>query len=182
MKTTYLIWRTPPSSSATPDWQEISGKEFLALVRSPKSKNRHFIKLQNMDGGDADMAIVMETTKADYLKWKCEKNHADYLRKCQKAITVVSYHSFESDDGECFGEELLPTLNSDVEAQYVNTLLFEAAMASLTDEEQRLIEFLYLSDRRRSVRDYEQTTGIPKSTASRRHKAALEKLKSILED
>jgi hypothetical protein len=179
MKATYLIWKTPPRNGANPDWQEISGKEFFALVRSLKNKDRYFIKLQSMDGDDADRAIFIEATEADYLDWKREKNHTDYLRKGRKMITVISYHSLESDDGECFGEELLPTPNGDVDAQYVNALLFEAALASLSDEEYRLVEFLYLSNRRRSVRDYEQVTGVSKSTISRRQKAVLEKLKNF---
>jgi len=45
MRTTYLVWKTPPQNGEAPDWQQIKGKDFLALVRSSESKGRYFIKL-----------------------------------------------------------------------------------------------------------------------------------------
>ena len=65
MKTTYWIWKQPPISGDTPIWQEITGNEFLAFVRSPASKNRHFIKLQSTDLDGKDGVLVMEATRDD---------------------------------------------------------------------------------------------------------------------
>jgi DNA-directed RNA polymerase specialized sigma subunit len=176
MRTTYLVWKTPPQNGEAPDWQQIKGKDFLALVRSPESEGRYFIKLPSTNGDFSDTAIVMETTEAEYLKWKREKNHADYLKNCGKHITVISYHIFESD------EEQLPNPANDFEPQFLNAMALDAALASLTDEEYRLVEFLYLSDKPGTVREYEQLTGMPKSTVSRRHKAVIEKIKVFFED
>jgi hypothetical protein len=87
MKTTYLIWKDPSCNGIDPDWQEITGKEFLALVRSAESKNRHFIKLQSTEDDGADGAIVIEATKIDYMDWKREKNHAHYVQGFGKDVS-----------------------------------------------------------------------------------------------
>jgi len=48
-------------------------------VRSPEGKGRFFIKLDS-DGED-DGRIVMEATKAEYVQWRKEKDHSDYIRE-----------------------------------------------------------------------------------------------------
>ena len=35
MKTTYLIWKDPSCAGINPEWQELTGQEFYALVKSP---------------------------------------------------------------------------------------------------------------------------------------------------
>ena len=102
MKTTFLIWKTPPIGGAAPDWQKITGKQFNALVNSPEGIGRYFIKLPSIDPGGRDGAVVMEATEADYMNWKHETNRADYLRRRGKGITVISYHAMESDDSDCY--------------------------------------------------------------------------------
>ena len=177
MKTTYLIWKNPDGNGVSPEWRQITGMEFLALVRSLEGKNQYFITLPGID--DNDGAIVMEATEEKYQDWKREKNHSDYLRKCGKDTTVVSYHAMESEDGECYGEELLRDNDCDVETQCINTQGFEAAIASLTEPERRLVEYLYLSDNPGTVRSYAELTRISKSTVSRWNMAILEKLKKF---
>ncbi|MGI5899803.1 MAG: hypothetical protein ACOX8S_07785 [Christensenellales bacterium] len=43
MKTTYLIWKDPACGGISPELQEITDKEFYALVNTDAGKNRHFI-------------------------------------------------------------------------------------------------------------------------------------------
>ena len=182
MKSTYLIWRNPPRNGESPDWQEITGKQFYNLVSSSAGKDRFFVKLASTDQDGGDGTIVMEATQADYAEWMREKNHADYLMRFSKGITVLSYHGMKSDDGEYYGEELLPNPGSDIEGRHIGAIAIEAALAELTDEEYRLIEFLYLSDKPGTLRDYERESGIPKSTVSRKQKLAFKKLKKFFEN
>lgn len=74
MKTIYLIWKDLSCGGVNPDWQEITGQEFYALVDSVEAKERYFIKLPSSHANGSDGAIVMEATKSDYLNWKSEKN------------------------------------------------------------------------------------------------------------
>lgn len=182
MKTTYLIWNTPPFSGETPIYKEINGKEFLALVRSPESEGRYFVKLPSTEPDGSDGAIVMETGEADYLAWKKEKNNSDYLQRFEKMRAFVSYHAMETEDGYCFGEEMLPDPESGIESPCLNALAFEEALSSLSDGEYRLIEFMYLSDEQGTVRAYEKLTGIPRTTINRQQKTILEKLKKYFLD
>ena len=181
MKTTYLIWQNPSCSGINPDWKKINGKDFLALVRSPEGKGRYFIKLASTESDGSDGTVVMEATEATYQNWKREKNHSDYLRNLGKTVTVISYHSLKSDEDDCYGEELLANPNSE-DTELLNALALELALASLTEAEYKLIEFLYLSDKPGTVRGYEEMTGIPKTTVSRRQKVALDKLKKYFSD
>ena len=182
MKTTYLIWKAPACDGINPDWLEISAQDFLNLVRSAEGKCRHFIKLPATDYKGKDGTIVMETTESYFTDWKRDKNHSDYLIRVGKNVKVDSYHALEAgEDDECSGEELLPDHSCDTETNCIEMFALETALASLNADEIRLIDFLYFSDSKKTVRDYEELTGIPKSTANRHKIAILKKLRKYLE-
>lgn len=183
MKTTYLVWKDPTCHGANPDWQEISGKEFLALVRSPDGKGRWFIKMDSTERNGADGAVVMEATKSEYVRWRKEKDHSDWVREGQakRGYKVVSYNAIETEDG-CFGEELLADEDSDVETDCHRQFERErvkAALAALSDEEREMIGFLLISGKG-SERDFARLTGIPQKTINDRKNRAIAKLKKNL--
>lgn len=182
MKTIYLAWESPLCDGVTPRLQEISGKEFFDIV-STKSKDRYFIKLLGELGNKDDREIVMETTKADYLNWKQEKNHADYLRQYKKLVSTSSYHALESKDRECFGKKIFRDENRDVwEEAYLLNLRTEirAAISQLSPKEKELIEGFFLSGKKYTEREYSKLTGVPQKTFNDRKKRVLNKLKKIL--
>lgn len=181
MKTTYLVWK---DSAVSGDYIQISGKEFLALVRLPENKGRHFIKLLNVSEYDRDGAIIMETTKDEYVEWRNEKRRREYLQEINPGIKPISYHAIESDDGR-FGEELLADNNCDIEQDYISALepdLLKKALSLLTDEEYRLIEYIYLLPQKGTERGYSTLIGVPKSTVNRYKLAIFEKIKKIIEE
>ena len=90
MKTTYYAWENPDCNGIDPIWVELSGLEFLALVRSAESKGRYFIKLENDQNGTA---TIIESTATSYLAWKKEKNRREYLKRCAEGKPTVSYHA-----------------------------------------------------------------------------------------
>ncbi|MDR1565107.1 MAG: hypothetical protein LBS74_09135 [Oscillospiraceae bacterium] len=183
MKTTYLVWKDPACGGKNPDWQEISGQEFLALVRAVDSPKRHFIKLDSSELDGADGAVVMEASETVYAEWKREKNHRAYLRSVAKDTSVVSYHALEGEDGT-FGEELLVDTSLDIEQDFIRSQepeLLRTALSRLSEDERQMIEYLYLSANPGTVRGYEEMTGIPKSTVNRRQQAVLAKLKNFFD-
>ena len=184
MKTTYLVWKDPSCNGINPVWQELTGREFFALVNAPENKGRRFVKLYGAseDGSDGD--IVMESTDDEYRRWRKEKDHGDWIREGQEetGYQVVSYHAMETEDG-CYGEELLWDKDCDVEAECFRKFKIEAvsaAVASLTDDERRLVEYFYLSDHPGTERDYSALTGIPQKTVNDRKNRVLAKLRKIL--
>jgi hypothetical protein len=104
LKTKYFVWEDVECDGINPNWQELTGREFLALVRSAKVAGRYFVKLENAHDGTA---TVIEATRASYLAWKKEENHREYLKGFEDGISAFSYHSADSDDGGC-GEGLEP--------------------------------------------------------------------------
>ena len=187
MKTIYLIWKNPACNGVNPKWKQLSGKEFLDLVRSLEGKNRYFIKLSNHDHEAKDGQIVIEATKTAYQDWKKEKNHADYLQKHSAGWQIISYHAMAKPNeagtvgDECPLEEILIDVDSAFENDFINSHLLEIALSTLTADERHLIEHLYMVDEPYTLRSYETLTGISKSTSSRRQKAAFEKLKKFFE-
>jgi len=130
MKTTYLVWKDPSCNGINPDWQELSGKEFLALVRSDEGRRRHFIRLDSIEPNGADGAIVMEATQVVYADWKREKNRNDYLNRVNGEYTIVSYYALEGDDGS-YGEELLADEDTNTENECLSLLDEQALNAAL---------------------------------------------------
>ena len=187
MKTIYLVWKNPACNGVNPEWKQLSGKEFFTLVRSLEGKNRYFVKLPNPDHETKDFQIVIEATKAAYQDWKKEKNHVDYLQKHSAGWQVISYHAIANPNGagavddECPLEEMLIDADSAFENDLISSHLLEVALSVLTADERHLIEHLYLVDEPHTLRSYETLTGVSKSTASRRQKAAFEKLKKFFE-
>ena len=180
MKTTYLVWEDPSCDGINPNWRELTGQEFLAFVRSAEAAGRHFVKLKNAQDGNA---TVIEATRASYLAWKKEENHREYLKACAEGIPVISYHESEA-DGSGNGEEMLEDKTADVLSDCLAAMAREtlkAALASLTEDEYRLIAYLYLSDRRGTVRGYASLTRSTKSTVERNKSKVLVKLKNFFE-
>ena len=186
MKTIYLVWKNPTEGGINPDWLQLSGKEFLTLVRSLEGKNRYFIKLANPDHETFDSQIIIEATKEAYTAWKKEKNHADYLQKHSAGWITISYHAMgatnSDDEQESLGEELMADGESDFENDFINAYQLEVALNTLTEEERHIIEHFYFMNKPGTSRSYAQETGISKSTANRRHEAAFTKLKKFFEN
>lgn len=180
MKTIYLIWKNP----ATPNgYKEISGQEFLTLVRSSEAKGRYFIKLPSVSEDGSDGAIVMETTKDKYIDWKSEKNHTDYLLRHKAGRPTLRYHALEDEEGD-YGEEMLADDNTDVELKCITALepdLLHEALAKLTEDEYQLIEYMYLSPEKGTERGYSAITGIPQKTINNRKIRILQKIKNYFE-
>ena len=185
VKTTYFIWKSQPRNGTSPDWLEINGQEFYALVNSPENKNRYFVMLKGVSENDG--TVVIESTKSEYCKWRKEKDHGDYVRECnlKKGYKIFSYHNDVSTNGDCYGEEILADMNCNVEADYFEALELEMlneALAQLTDNERRMIEHLYLLEEKRTEQEYSSLIGIPQQTINYRKNQILQKLKNFFEN
>jgi DNA-directed RNA polymerase specialized sigma subunit len=88
----------------------------------------------------------------------------------------------ETEEDECYGDDLLLDENSLFEDECLMLLALDTVLASLTEAEYRLVEFLYLSEKPGTIRDYEALTGISKSTVSRLHITIIAKLKKFFEE
>lgn len=185
MKITYLVWKDPNCNGVNPEWEYLSRKKFLALVKSPKGDGRQFIKLNTTNGDGSDGKIVIEATEAEYKDWLIEKRHRQYLRDINPGYTEISYHAIREEDDDCSGEEILAdeTVNVlDDCLLMMDKQILKSALEQLTPEEHRLIAFFYLSDEQGTERDFSTLTGIPQKTVNDRKNRVLKKLKKYFEN
>ena len=181
MKTTYLVWENPGCNGINPIWKELAGQEFLALVRSAEAAGRYFVKLENAQDGTA---IVIEATKANYLAWRKEKRHREYLETCAGDKHIVSYHALKTDDGY-YGEETLEDKEVDVLSESLAAIAREtlkAALASLSADEYELIAYLYLAEKRGTERGYAALHGVTQKAINKKKNSVLTKLKNFFDE
>ena len=183
MKTTYLIWKHPKCNGVSPHWLEITGQEFFALMKSPESTGRYFIRLNSTDLNGEDGAFVLEATHEQYIAWKKEHNHTDYLQRIASGVVEISYHAL-FDVGEV-DEMLLIDTSCDIEEAYIQsqeaTMLY-AVLEQMEEDERAMLEYLYLADERGTERGYASLEGISNATVHRRKITILEKIKKFFED
>jgi hypothetical protein len=178
MKTTYWVWKDLTCNGISPEWSNITGLEFLEIVRTMNPQSRFFITLASVNEDDGDGRIVIEATEAEYRKWRKEKRREQYLHTFTPDNVEMPQHDSNSAE-DC------ADANCDVEAECFDRIEREyvvAAVARLSDEDKRLIEYLYLSEKRGTVRGYAALAGIPKSVVHRRIIEILATLHKMLTD
>ena len=132
------------------------------------------------DGRDGN--VVMESTKCVYDDWKRQKDRKDYIHKVNKGFVTLSYHSSE-DKYTSLSEEYIPDQESNFEDSCMDKFRLEAvreALERLNEDEKRMIEYLYLSDKPGTERGYSALTGISPMTVHDRKIRILKKLKKFL--
>ncbi|MDR1891669.1 MAG: hypothetical protein LBQ48_01470 [Oscillospiraceae bacterium] len=178
MKTTYLVWKDPNCNGVNVEWQNLSRAKFLTLVKDPANSGRYFIKLWSTNEDGSDGAIVMEATEEVYKDWRKEKRHTQHLRDSDPGYTLVSYHQMETEDG-CYGEELLPDPDCDVEDSSIHEILLEslaAAKSTLSVNELWLLDKIYREEK--SLSEIGELLGMSKVAVFKRLNKILAKLKN----
>lgn len=80
----YYIKKDTTISGADIEWIAINGKEFYQLITSPAGKGRYFIDMDD---------FMIETNEEDYLDWRKEKNHSDYLHSHDPENPPLSFYA-----------------------------------------------------------------------------------------
>ena len=185
MGTTYLVWQNPSCAGVDPQWENLTRNEFLTLVNSPDAIGRYFIKLNSTDADGADGRIVIEATEEQYKEYEKERQHASYLKKINPGYIVTSYHAFEADNEDLYGEDLLCDVDNKSETEYqriMERFAIDKAIEQLSSDERDMITFLYLSITKGTEAGYSALTGIPQKTINNHKKRILRKLQIILEE
>jgi RNA polymerase sigma factor (sigma-70 family) len=176
MKTTYLVWKDPACNGINPEWREITRDEFLALVKSPESNDRRFVRLGSTDTDGGDGRYVMEATESEYKDWLTEKRRRQYIRNFNRGYTMESYHAMDDDDG-CYGDEVFGSSDGCFDAIETSILVeqLKGAMQSLSSSESAFLDLLVKSGMNQS--DVAKQIGITQQAASRRESRVLAKLR-----
>lgn len=175
MKKTYWVKKDPNAKKEEIEWYEMSGIEFYKFITSPENKMRYFIDFDDMK---------IETDKTEYIQWRKEKNHRNYLQEQERQFITNSFDELYF-KGDLNNQEILEPLFNCFEEEIERKLLCEKvqeAVLGLTTEEHWLIYELFLSEKNISESLLSLISGIPRTTLSYRKKAILKKLKKILND
>ena len=178
----YLVWKDRNCNGINPEWIEMSGEEFYAFISKEENKKRRFIVLNNRICEDADV-IIMEANEAEFLRFQKEYDHAKYLHRFEKQVSIVSlseplregeelrYEDIIADDKETADELLIRREKIDLLREF---------FYKLSSEEQEFLFWLYVRNKGRKESDLAREHGIPKQTLNDQKMRIRKKLKNFL--
>ncbi len=169
----YYIKKDPATSGPDIEWIAINGKEFYQLITSPAGKGRYFIDMDE---------FMIEANKTEYMEWRKEKDHHDYLREHEAGIQMLSLYS-DIPTGNGNGEETVSDESMGTEELALKSIAQKALLAALNTldmESYQLIESLILSDCRKSDRDLASEFGLSQNAVNKRKNKILENLKMLV--
>ena len=173
MATQYFRKKDPYAEGSAICWIEMTGQEFYAFVNSSEAEGRHFIYM--------DDDIVIEANEKQFREWVSEKNHSDYLRRCETGIETLSLYSDDvSESGN--GEDVIRD-PMDMEEQVMLKLRCQAlriAMSRLGSENNYMLYRLYFAENTCSENKLALELGITKQAVNKRKKNILKKLKKLV--
>jgi len=173
MATKYFRKKDPNTEGSSVSWIEMTGQEFYDFVNSPQAEGRHFIFM--------DDDLVIEANEQQFREWVSEKNHSDYLRRCETGIETISlYSDIMTERGS--GEELL---RDQVDLEEQTMLKFrcqalQAALAELDSEDDYLLQRLYFAENKASERDLAAELGVSQPAVHKRKNKILKNLKLLV--
>lgn len=171
----FFIRNASLHDSDSDSWVQLSGAEFYAFVNSPQSKGRFFIDMED---------YVLEASEDQFRRHKSQQDHSDYLNRFKKAYVFVSLYEMEQRNGYN-GEDVIPDETQNTEQSALEKVLssqLKVAISLLNDEEQWVISELYLSAKKKTLRQVSDESGIPVMTLHGRKESAKKKLKKFMEN
>lgn len=176
-KTIYLIKRDAFENDHE-RLQEISGEEFYRFVNVMPGKKRYFIRIaDNIDYEGAE--FVIETGPEEYANWKKAYDAQRYVDGLGKKYVLLPLEEAALEQQKqyhmCteYGEPEALLLKKE---DYRN---LEIALDSLTAEERRLMEMLYLWEDPLTLRQAAEYFGVGVSTIYNRKEKILEKMRKF---
>lgn len=166
----FYVKRNPNAHKDAIEWIEMTGREFYKFIKSPENKGRYFIDFED---------YMMESSKSDYVKWRKEKDHADYLREQEEGWTTISLYSTDITES-ANGEDVIADEEIDVQSQVLNKLEQESlrmALGQLDDDSYQLMDILYLSEKPKSQHELAAERGVSQKAIWNRAKKIQKNLK-----
>jgi hypothetical protein len=176
----FLVKKDPVASKSEIEWIQMSGSEFYSFIKSAEAKGRYFICLTD-DVSYECPEIYIETSYADYKKWKAEYNAHQYLKEQEKP-----YETFSADTSVTEDSCLLDTIADDdfspeeiaVMASEKNRLM--SAINSLPKAEQYIVYRLYFDKPPQKQQRLADELGIKKDVLTKRKQKILKKIAALL--
>lgn len=176
-KTIYLIKKSKLENGLE-KLQEISGEEFYRFVNAMAGQKRYFIRL--VDDIDYEGAeIIIEVSQKEYASWRKAYDAQRYIERFSKKYVQLSL------DETVFEQQKQLYVHTEygepetLLLQKENYSNLEIALNSLSNEEYRLIEMLYLRENPLNLRQAAEHFGVSVSAIHKRKEKILKKMKNF---
>lgn len=161
-------------------WTKLTGRELYEFLQTERGKNAFFYEYVNEQGIRVGFEVRDEKTES---KCKASKRRIQYVNdiNAQYNYIVVPYDYIATEDGESSGDEVIADEYSDFlegVAHKADVFNLHQALESLSDEEYELINALYLSEERMTVRAYAKTKGVSHTAIIKRRNEIFEKIRN----
>ena len=179
----FLVWKDKDCNGIDPEWIEMTGKEFYRFTSRPENAGRRFIVLDDRFNEGADI-ITIEANEEEYQKWKKEYDHQRYLDKLELERETVSLYDAISMHEDLSYEEVIADEDINVEEtiiQQVTNNSFRIVLSQLDKQEQKMVEFLFVTNRSLTESQMSAKYGIPQTTLNSKKLAIRRKLRALLE-
>ena len=106
----YFVRKDPDSCKV--EWNEMSGTEFYAFIKSTESADRHFANM-----GD----FTIEMPADEFENWTKDRNRCAYLNNLKNGVTILSLQEeYQSDSGIL--EEHIQDPSVDIEGDVISNI------------------------------------------------------------
>ncbi|MEE1173058.1 MAG: sigma-70 family RNA polymerase sigma factor [Ruminococcus sp.] len=164
------------------------GKKAIDFLNSKNGKKRFFLKTESNEYDVLNFfvdEIFIEVPSEKVSEIRSEKNHEDYLDKCEEetGYKTVSFEDLPHDDGIISGEELIDSGNENIEDTAIYNMNIEClhkALQALSQEEFAIIQCMYLSKNPMTERQLASVLEISQQAVHKRKESILKKLKKNL--
>lgn len=160
-------------------WTKLTGRDLYEFFQTERGKKACFYEYVNEKG----VLVGFEVCDAESAsEIRVSKRHTQYVNdiNAQYKYTVVPYDYIVTKDGESCGDEVIPDEDNDFLeeiAHNADICKLQQALRSLSDDEYELINSLYLSENRMSVRAYAKCLKVSHTAIIKRKNEIFEKIR-----
>ncbi|MBR2431045.1 sigma-70 family RNA polymerase sigma factor [bacterium] len=184
MANKYFIWKNSECDGVNPEWIEISGTCFFALMKT-EGKKRYFKRIEDGKEDGADI-LIFETTYEDYKEWHRAQ---EKYRRCQKKQEQYKPQVMSLDDTTTDTEftynDVIPDTQTNVEKAVFKVqeqYQLEKIIQELNEKERLVIDIMLEAyDKEISERAVCRIRGVDQGTFAYRKKKVLNKIRNILQ-
>ena len=182
-KTIYLVKKDANARKKDTEWMELTREEFFDFLKTDSAKNRYFVRLRDdypYEGGN----IVIESSRADFLRWRKEYDRQRYLKKARRKEETISLNAMTEKDFD--RESALRSMHGLPEEEVIRAETLREileAVSKLSRRDRAIFEELFdeYGESKVSLSGFGRKYGFSKQYAWKLQKEMLENLREILE-
>lgn len=183
-KTIYLVKKDANARKKDTEWMELTREEFFDFLKTDSAKNRYFVRLRDdypYEGGN----IVIESSRADFLRWRKEYDRQRYLKKARQKEETISLNAMTEKDID--RESALRSLYGLPEEEVIRAETLREileAVSKLSRRDQAVFKELFdeYGESRTNLTKFGRKYGFSRQYAGRLQKELFDHLREMLED